>query len=111
MEISQSQQGPITILGVSGPIISGEFSPLEARVFECISSNALKIVIEIQQVPFIDGEGLNKILEIVLDVGKRGGYARIASPNDVCNDIFTATRVREMIEVFDDVDAAVKSLL
>lgn len=111
MELTQSQQGPVAVLSVRGPIISGEFGPLEAEIANCLCSNELKIVFEISGVPFIDSEGLDKILEVVLDIGKRGGDARIAAPNDVCDDIFTATRMRGLIEVFDDVDAAVKSLL
>ena len=60
MDVNQSQQGPVTVLSVSGPIISDEFGPLDERIIECISSNALKIVIEIEQVPFIDSEGLTR---------------------------------------------------
>lgn len=111
MDVTQSQQGPITVLSINGPIIGGELGSLDTHVDECIKAGLLKIILDIGQVPFIDSEGIDKILAITFDMGKQGGDARVATPNDVCRDIFAATGVDGMIQIFEARDAAVKSLL
>ena len=111
MEVTQSHRGPVRVLSLTGAFIGGECDSLDSYVQECIDSDYLKIVIDIGQVPFIDSDGLDKILDVALDLSKRGGDTRVASPNDICNDILTVTRIDSLIQIFDGLEEAVNSLL
>lgn len=98
-------------MSLTGAFIGEECDALDSLVQECIDTDYLRIVIDIEQVPFIDSDGLDKILDVVLDLSKRGGDTRVASPNDICNDILTVTRIDSLIQIFDNVEEAVESLL
>lgn len=111
MEVTQSHRGPVRVLSLTGAFIGDECESFDSLVQECIDSNYLRIVIDIKLVPFIDSDGLDKILDVVLDLTKRGGDTRVASPNDICNDILSVTRIDALIQIFDNVEDAVKSLL
>ena len=111
MEVTQIHRGLVRVLSLTGAFIGEECDALDSFVQECIDTDYLRIVIDIEQVPFIDSDGLDKILDVVLDLSKRGGDARVASPNDICNDILTVTRIDSLIQIFDNVEEAVESLL
>lgn len=111
MEVTQIHRGPVRVLSLTGAFIGDECDALDSHVRECIDSDYLKIVIDIEQVPFIDSDGLDKILDLVLDLSKRGGDARMAAPNEICSDILTVARIDALIQIFDQVEEAVKSLL
>ena len=111
MEVAQSQQGPVTILTKKGPIVGGEFGPLDSRVDDCVKAGLVRMVLDISDVPFIDSEGLDRILAISSNMGKQGGDARVANPNEVCRDIFKATGIDSMVQILEDRDAAVRTLL
>ena len=111
MNVSKSQQGAVTIVTVQGPMMEEELHVLDDVLDECVAKGLLRIIFDMRQVPFIDSAGLEKLQAIVSDVGKRGGDARVASLSDVCQDIFSATRLESFVQVFSDREAAVRSLL
>lgn len=103
--------GGTCVLAVSGPLVAEDCESLELELEECIRTHTLKVVVEIGKVPFIDSDGLDKLLDMVSNLNKHGGDARVAGPNEVCKDIFKATRIDSFVQVYDDVDSALKSLL
>ena len=111
MHITRSQQGPITILSLQGAIVSQELGDVKAVIDDCVKGGQTKLVLELAQVPFVDGEGLETIQDTVTKLGKRGGDLKVCSLNDVCRDIFNATRMNGFVQVFDNRDDASKSML
>ena len=111
MEIVQIKQGPVTVLQLRGPLVKKGMDPLERQISVCADNGDLRIVLDISQVPFIDSAGLECIQSVVSEVGKHGGDVRLCSLNDVCRDIFTATRMDGFVQVLKDRETAVRSLL
>jgi anti-anti-sigma factor len=99
------------VIIVDGPVVEAELQTLSDGVDQCISTGNLKIIFDISQVPFIDSRGLDQFLAFNLNIGKQGGEVRITNPNDVCKDIFKATGLENIIQVFDTREGGVKSLL
>jgi len=110
MEVSRTQQGPVATLGLKGPLVDEDLEALDRQIGECTHSGLFRIILDIGGVPFIDSAGLEKIQEIVSEVGLRGGHVCIASPNDVCRDILTATRMDSFVLVFQNRESAFRSL-
>ena len=110
MDIVYSERGPITVLAITGAIVTGELEPLETRLAQCVDEECRKIILAIEKVPFIDSNGLDMILNFCLKLGKRHGHARIAEPNEICRDIFIATRLSGFVQVYNSVDEAAQSL-
>ena len=111
MHITRSQQGPVTILSLQGPIVSSELDEVRTAIDDCVATGQTKLVLELAHVPFVDGEGLEIIQETVTNLGKRGGDLKVCSLNDVCRDIFNATRMNGFVQVCENRDEATKSML
>jgi len=111
MHITRSQQGPITILSVQGAIVSQDVAQVKSEVDDCLASGQTKLVLELAQVPFVDGEGLEVLQEAVTVLGKRGGDLKVCALNDICRDIFDATRMNGFVQVCENRDEATKSML
>ncbi len=111
MHITRSQQGPITILSLQGPIVAQELSEVKTAIDECVAGGQTKLVLELAQVPFVDGEGLETIQETVTTLGKRGGDLKVCALNDICRDIFNATRMNGFVQIFENREEAAKSML
>jgi anti-anti-sigma factor len=110
MEITRSQQGPVTTLILKGPLVAGELDALDARIEECVSSGIVKIILEMRRVPFIDSVGLERIQSAVSDLGSMGGNLCVVSPTDVCRDIFVATRMDHFLIMCEDRESALRNL-
>ena len=110
MEVSVTQHGAVAVLDLRGPLSGEHLADMDRSVQECIRNGALKIVLDLAQTPLIDSEGLEKIHALVTDLGKQGGDIRVAGANDLCKDIFRATRLDNIVQVFEDRHGAVSSL-
>ncbi len=111
MHVAKIIHSTVAILAIKGSLVSEEMDKLDVEVEECVEKGIIRVVLDLKEVPFIDSAGLEKIQDIVSNLGKRGGDLRIVSLNDVCADIFLATRMESFVQVSPDRDAAVRSLL
>jgi len=111
MDVTDSTYGTVTVLHLSGAFIGDDCEELDVQLQNCVGAENYKIVLEVDKVPFIDSDGLDKLLAIAFDFNKHGGDARVAAPNDIINDVLKATRVDSLVQVYEDVEEAVKSLL
>lgn len=111
MKVTKSQHGAIAILSIAGAVLSEELDTFDAKFEDCISEGIYKIVLDLQNVSFVDSAGLEKILDTASDLGKRGGDLRVSSLNDVCSDIFRTTKMDSLVQVFDDREGALRSLV
>ena len=111
MNVSRSQHGQVIILVVQGPLVEEHLEDLDAQLDNAVKEGVVRIVLDLKETPFIDSAGLERIQDMVSDMGKRGGDVRIASLNDVCRDIFSATRMESFVQVYEDRESAVRSLL
>jgi anti-anti-sigma factor len=110
MDVTRSQHGAVAILAVQGPLTIDQIDVLDAEIDACVESRMVKIVIDLAQAPFIDSAGLERLHTLASDLGKRGGDVRVSSLNEVCRDIFHATRLESVVQLFADNDSAVSSL-
>ncbi len=111
MEVLKTIQGSVAVLDIEGAVVGDELGELDLALDECVNGGLHRIVLGLRQVPFIDSAGLERIQNMVSDLGKRGGDLRVAMANEVCKDIFLATRMDSFIQVHDDRESAVRSLL
>jgi anti-sigma B factor antagonist len=109
VEVTRSEIGAASILTVSGPLVADEESALTEKVDACIADGITKLVIDMKQVPFIDSAGLETLQSLVPEFARKGADFRITGLNDVCRDIFIATRMMSFIHVTEDTDEAVRS--
>lgn len=111
MDVARKQHGSVATLVVRGAMTAGKIDPLGSEVDDCVDSGIVKFIFDLEHVPLVDSAGLEGIQVLVSNIGKHGGDVRVTSLNDVCRDIFLATRMEGVVRVCGDHDEALKSLL
>jgi anti-anti-sigma factor len=81
-------------------LIGENMDVLDREINSCMDRNDLRLVIDCEFVPYIDSEGLEKLLEFYNQIRKKGGSLEIFNPNPLCNEILNLTRITDYIDIF-----------
>jgi len=98
------------VLKPDAALVQDDTKRFRKAVEEHYTNGNLRVVIDLADVPFIDSEGLEALLDLAEHAHVAGGGLRIASPCDISSDILVATRIGSRIQVYSDVSEARKSL-
>lgn len=111
MEAVKSQQGTVAVIAVNGAVVVEELDSLRSKLEECFAGGSHNIVLDLREVPFVDSAGLELIQQFASDAVRRGGELAVSSMNNICEDIFDATRLSNRLRTFEGRDSAVRGLL
>jgi len=109
--IKKSRQGIFTVVSVSDAIAGDVALEFQRVVSESLEKGEVKLIFDLKSVPFIDSKSLEMILGMLKESEKKGGGIKIASPSEVCMDIFYATRMANLLEIYPDIESAKRSFL
>lgn len=109
MEISQRSQGEITILDIVGEIDLYNAPELEVTVRKLITEKKIKILINMSQVPFIDSNGLAKLIFTQRELKKVSGSLKLAALSPAILKIFEATKLDKVLSVFASEEDALQA--
>ena len=107
-EISVAKAGSRTILAPQDSLTYESCKELEVAMNECISQQQTNIILDCKAVQFMDSEALELLVRMHEELRKLGGTLRITDLNEVCSDIFQATRLIHL-NVYADIHEAIKS--
>ena len=110
MKLQQTRNGASSIISIRGALVNEELTTLNEAIDECLCSGGANIVLELSEVPFIDSAGLELLLDLISRMGKLSGEIRVAALNEVCREIFSATRRAHFYNLLEDEDAALRSM-
>lgn len=68
----------------------------------------LRILIDMKAIDFIDSAGLGAIVSALKNIGKNGEL-KIVHPRLQVKDMFELTRLNLVFNIFDDLDASIRS--
>lgn len=87
--------------------LSGECLSLCRQAFDdCLNNRRAFLVLDLQECPLIDSEGLEFIVDSQQSCLGRGGRMAIAEPQPLCEEILEITGVKEYVAVFSELRAA-----
>lgn len=109
MEISQRSHGEITILDIVGEIDLYNAPELEVTVRKLIAATKIQILINMAQVPFIDSNGLAKLIFTQRELKKVSGSLKLAALSPALLKIFEATKLDKVLAVFISEEEALKA--
>ncbi len=101
----------MAVLTLRDAVVREELNEIDDVLEECSNGGVHRVVMDFRLVPHIDSAGLERLQDIVSELGKAGGDLRVISLNAVCSDIFTATRMDSYVQVSDDLESAIRSLV
>lgn len=111
MEVKTTKLGVVTYLTPSEALTEGKVKALDKSVRAQDLGDPPNIVLDMRNVPFIDSQGLEFILDLSVELKEAGGSLRLANANSTCKDILSLTKLDRTIIVCEDVETAGRSFL
>ena len=96
-----------TVVSVTGELELATAPRLRQQVVSLAGGGCLRLVLDLSGVDFIDSVGLGVVVAALRRTRGRGGDLRVVAPQERVRSLFRLTRLDEIIEVADSVEAAV----
>jgi len=110
MTIQERKVGDVTVLAIDGRISAS--SPerlLAATVRTLLQQDRNRILVNMQNVPYIDSTGLAEIVEAYHTTTRRGGALKLAHLTPHVRELLTVTMLLTVFEVFESEAAGLAS--
>jgi anti-anti-sigma factor len=111
MNTSIMQLGHHTVITLKEPINHQNCKELEAFVLGAIGKNHLAIILECQDVSYLDSAALEMLLRLQDAIDEQGRLVKLAALNELCRDIMIVTRLINQFNIFPSVQEAIKESL
>lgn len=110
MKISDSLNGNIVVISLSGKLMGGDETALfHGTIHEYLNLNKNRIVIDLKDVPWTNSLGLGMLIGGHAAAAKGEGRLVLANVTNIEN-LLAITRLITVFEVFDSVDEAIAAL-
>jgi anti-anti-sigma factor len=106
--IGMAKAGPRTVLTPRESLTYKTCDSLRAVFDDCLAESKIEIVLDCKAVSFMDSKALELLLTIQDELRPRGGMLKLVGLNAVCRDIFLATRLINVLHVYEDIFAAIR---
>ncbi|MBK6796774.1 MAG: STAS domain-containing protein [Acidobacteria bacterium] len=110
MTITERKSGDVTVLDVEGKILLGEGDvQLKRKIDELIERKDTKVVLNLENVPYMDSGGLGEIVRSYTTVKRAGGDLKLLHATKRISDLLTITKLITVFEIFEDEASAAGS--
>lgn len=110
LDIQQRVREGIAILDLRGRLIVGEpVASLREKVRELLESGQHNVILNMQQVDYVDSTGLGGLVISYTTLKKAGGALRIVNISKRNIELLILTKLSTVFEIFDDEQDAVNS--
>ncbi|MGH9430457.1 MAG: STAS domain-containing protein [Terriglobia bacterium] len=110
LTIEEKKMGGVTVLKISGRVSLGdESSMLRTRLKDTVASSVKQIVLDLSEVSYLDSAGLGTLVAGFTSARNQGANLKLANLTRKLHEQLQITKLVTVFEVFDSVDAAVKS--
>ena len=100
--------GARTILTPKEPLTHLNCKEVTAMFNEAMNQHKTEIILDCKAVSHMDSVGLELLAQINEKLRERGGILKLTALNDVCKDIFVATRLLSVFPVYENVHEAIR---
>ena len=109
MKIIEEIVDRIGVLKLDGRLDASAVKMMKANVNSMVEREITSIVIDMNDVDFIDSSGLGSLVSCLRVVNKENGDIRLASLQDQIRALLELTRLHRVFQIFDNCETAVKS--
>ena len=111
MTLRERRIGLVTVLDLSGPITGrGAAEQVDAALRHHLIAGSRMLVANLDEVPAIDLDGLNALVEGYRAVRHAGGVLTLAGVTKRLHDLVILTRLLTVFDTYDTVDEALNDL-
>ncbi|HET9319328.1 MAG TPA: STAS domain-containing protein [Bryobacteraceae bacterium] len=110
LEIQQRDREGVLILDLNGRLTVGpEVSIFRDRMQKLIDTGSRQIVLDLQQVDYIDSTGLGALVMCYTSLQRAGGAVKLLNLSRRGIQLLVMTKLTTIFEVFDDEQNAINS--
>lgn len=110
MTITETKNGDVVVLTFKGKILLGEGDvQLNKKIAELIGRKEVKILLNLEEVPYMDSGGLGEISRSHTTVRREGGVVKLCSVTATVMDLMVTTKLYQYFDIFDNESEAVAS--
>jgi anti-sigma B factor antagonist len=110
MKIEKRRKSDVTILDLKGKILIGEgIDELRRVINDSIKANEKNLILNFDQVPYLDSTGLGEVVRSYTSVKKEGGMVKIINLTQKVHDLLSVTKLITVFETFENEEEAVNS--
>ena len=110
MQIEERIVNEVTILDLKGKITLGEGDEaLKDKINSLILQNRKRILLNLEDVPYIDSAGLGEIVRTYTTVSRQGGQLKLVNLTKRITDLLSITKLLTVFETFESEADALKS--
>lgn len=110
MKLSHQDYEHVTVLTLSGDYTADDVEQFTRAVSDRRAAGARDVLLDCENLEFIDSAGLESWLRLQERVGEAGGQVRLVRPDEVVRKILSLTRLDLAFEAHPTLEAAVRSL-
>ena len=104
--------GEVTVINLAGRITLGQgTSRLRRSVTDALARERRKLLLNFDEVFYIDSTGLGELVSLHTSVRKAGGELKLMKPRQVTRDLLTITKLYTVFEIFADEPSALRSFV
>lgn len=110
LEIQVREAGPVTVLDVSGKLTpdQGDVRLLET-IDQLLQGGATRILINLDQVPYMDSAGIGTLVSCYKHATERGVTLKLLNPRKRIFDLLHLVKLDKIFECFHEEQQAVAS--
>jgi anti-sigma B factor antagonist len=110
MQIEERIVNDVTILDLKGKITLGEGDEaLKDKINSLVHQNRKKILLNLEDVPYIDSAGLGEIVRTYTTVSRQGGQLKLVNLTKRITDLLSITKLLTVFETYETEPEAIKS--
>lgn len=111
MEITCKSVSPtVNIVALNGALNARSAEEAKQTFRDLNEQGITQVVVDLQEVPFIDSSGLAALVSGLKTLGGESGNLKLAAPQSQARLLFELTMFDRVFEIHDTVDDALKSL-
>jgi anti-sigma B factor antagonist len=102
VEIQERQAGDVTILDLDGKVTIGEGSTaLRSAIRRLAEEGKKKILLNLQNVNYMDSTGLGELIASYTTVSRDGGQLKLLQLSGKIQDLLVITKLLTVFDVYD----------
>ena len=110
MEISERNDGKVTILALTGKVTLGEGDLLlKDKLHSLLNQGRKDVLLNLAQVSYVDSAGLGAIVGAYTTMTREGGSLKLANVTKKLQDLLSITKLLTVFETFDSEDEGLRS--
>ena len=111
MEILDQTQGAVRVLKPRGPLAAPDAEEFKVRAAATAAESLGRLLIDASGIPFADSRGLEVLVELSEELSHSGQALKLCAANETLREILDLTELAQNFELYDDVNAAIRSFL